>query len=335
MIPADVALEDLVDTIFELASGFMAAKYLFVASELGVFDELQRRPAGGTELAERLAIEPSRVAVLLRGIGALGLVERRSDRYHNAPAVAACLTDEAALDLRPLLRFWDRMNYPLWTRLDSSIRSGKPLASVRLNGEAQRTYSEGVEACSALAARVLPDRYDFARHRRLLDLGGGAGTWTQAVLARHPHLNGTLFDLPSAARLARERLAPTFADTRLAILEGDFFVDAIPEGHDVVLIANVLHVFSPTQNQQLLASVRQRVEPGTTLLLVDYWTDSAKREPRLAALLAGSFLLTTGEGDVYSVAAVGSWLEAAGWELVESKPLPIAASLLVARARSH
>jgi spermidine synthase len=54
--------------------------------------------------------------------------------------------------------------------------------------------SEGVEAITAGTAQVLPTRYDFSRHRRVLDLGGGTGSFLMAVLRRHPDLACTLFE---------------------------------------------------------------------------------------------------------------------------------------------
>ena len=116
------------------------------------------------------------------------------------------------------------------------------------------------------------------------------------------------------------------------VVEADFVEDPIPNGHDAVLLANVIHLFSPQSNSALLGRIRAAVEPGTRLLLVDFWTDDAHLEPAFAALMAGEFLIVSGEGDVYSVEEVAGWLRAAGWEFTAHKPLAGAASLVVATA---
>jgi methylase of polypeptide subunit release factors len=78
---------------------------------------------------------------------------------------------------------------------------------MNLSGEQQRIFSEGVEAIQAAPAGALQGAYDFRRHRRVLDLGGGTGSWLIALLQHYPSLEGTLFDLPNAAAVAGQRLA--------------------------------------------------------------------------------------------------------------------------------
>ncbi len=54
-------------------------------------------------------------------------------------------------------------------------------------------------------------------------------------------------------------------------------------------MANVIHLFSPDQNRELLRRVRAEVEPGGRLLLFDFWTDPTHTQPLAAALLAAEF----------------------------------------------
>ena len=61
----------------------------------------------------------------------------------------------------------------------------------------------------------------------------------------------------------------------------------------------------------LLHRVRRSVAAGPRLLLVDFWTNPTHTQPLAAALMVGGFLLTTGEGDVYSVEDVHGWLQGA------------------------
>ena len=71
---------------------------------------------------------------------------------------------------------------------------------------------------------------------------------------------------------------------------------------------------------------------GTRLLLVDFWTDDSHAEPVFAAIMAGEFLLASGEGAVYSVAEIGEWLKGAGWVMREHVALAGPASLVVGEA---
>lgn len=321
------------DAIFGVATGFMAAKYLFAASELGVFEALANGPLTLHALSEAVHVAPERLRPLLGAVAALELLVCDGGTYRNTACAQAHLAGTGGeVDLRPLVRFWDQLNYPLWMRLSKVIRSGAPNGSMHQSPASQATYSRGVEACSAPSALMLPHASDYRSATRLLDIGGGTGSWTAALLAAHPHMSGTVFDLPNAADLAREHLRPLIEAGRVQVVAGDFFASDIPRGHDLVLIANIMHALSASRAVDLLARVRAAVESGSRLLLVDFWTDRTGTRPRLAALMAGSFLLTTGEGGAYTEEEGWSWLADTGWTGIDTVELPNAARVLVAVA---
>jgi hypothetical protein len=318
------------EPIIQLAQGFMAAKHLFAANEIGLFVALADGPASLDYLADRTGIARPRVRILADALVSLGLVERQGDQYQNGPVAAAFLSGTGPADFRPFLRFWNHLSFPLWTNLDDVIRTGQGHLPTSLTDEQQRIYSEGVEAIMAAPAAALAAGYDFGRHRRLLDLGGGIGTWLMAVLSRYPALQGTLFEVPTAAAIARQRFAGASNGERVQVVAGNFFTDAIPAGHDAVLVANVIHLFSPAHNLDLLRTIRAAVPEGARLLLADWWTDPTHTQPPAAALLAGEFLVFTGEGDVYSEDEARGWLDESGWQFVERLPLAGPVSLIIA-----
>ena len=174
------------EPIFQVASGFMAAKHLFVANEVGVFAHLAAGPAALDELAQRVGIPRRTLRILADAMVALGFVERQGERYQNSPVAATFLSGRTAMDLRPFLRFWDHLSYPNWTKLAAACRTNDTaFGEVDYTEAEQQIFSEGVEAIQAVPAQMLPGTYEFARHRRLLDLGGGTGSWLMAVLRQY------------------------------------------------------------------------------------------------------------------------------------------------------
>ncbi len=297
------------ESIFQVASGFMAAKHLFVANEVGLFEKLAEGSATLDDLTQRLGIPRRTTRILADAMVALGFVQRSGDRYQNGPVADTFLSGRTPTDLRPILRFNNRLSYARWTKLEEAVRTGKAVfGEFAFTAEEQRIYSEGVEAITAGTAQALSIHYDFSRHRRVLDLGGGTGSFLLAVLRRHPDLACTLFELPLVAAVARRNLAANPLAQRIRIVEGDFFQDQIPEGHDAIIVANVWHNYSPERNCELFRRLRRSVSDEVRLLLVDFWTDPTHTQPLLAALMVGGFLLTTGAGDVYSTEEVHGWL---------------------------
>lgn len=318
-----------VEAVMRIAAGFMASKHLFVGSELGLFEHLADGPLELEALAGRAGAPVRTVRIVADALVALGLLEREAERYRNAPAAAALLAGRGGSDLRPVLRLFDRITYAAWMGLARAVRTGEAVRAQIEPGD-QQVLSEGIEALTEPAAAALPVRYDFEAHQRLLDLGGGTGSFLRAVLRHHAHLSGTLVDVPAVVALARERLAAAGLADRAEVVGSDIFVDDFPPAHDAVLVANVLHLMGPARNRLLLKRVREQIAESGRLLLVDFFTDPTHTRPAFAALMAGTFLTGYGEGDVYSEAEVTEWLETTGWRSLGSRVLAGPASLLIA-----
>jgi len=319
------------EPIMRIASGFMAAKLLFAANELGLFEALADAPASIDELATRLTLPRRTTRITADAMVAMGLLESTGDQYRNSEVAATFLAGRTPADLRPFLRFWDAISYPAWLRLADALRTGVPQGG-ELDDATQAIFLSGVEAITAGPAGVLARTFDFSSHQRLLDIGGGTGSWSITAARAHPHLRATVHDLPAVVGLAAERIAAAGLASRVTTVAGDMNSEALPAGHDVALLANVVHYWSPEQNRALLRRVRDAVDVGGRLLLADFWTDSTHTQPVMAALMAGEFTLQLPCGDVYSLDEVRDWLRSAGWQLLDHAQLAGPFSLIVAEA---
>ena len=117
------------EPIIKVAMGFMAAKHLFVASEVGLLEALAAGPATIEELASRTVSPLRTIAITAAAMVSLELIEQDGDRYQNGEPAAAFLAGKRGPDLRPMLRFFDQISYPTWQKLLDAVRTG--------NGQAQ------------------------------------------------------------------------------------------------------------------------------------------------------------------------------------------------------
>jgi SAM-dependent methyltransferase len=319
-------------TIMQLASGFMAAKHLFAANELGLFEALADSPATLEALAARTGLTRRAARISADAMVALGLLEVEDGTYRNGKAAARFLSGPGPHDLRPFQRFWDKISYPTWTRLAEALASGPSREIFQLDDELQQVASAGIEAILAGPATALPEVFDFGPHQRLLDVGGGTGSWSIAIAQRHQHLTGAVLELPTAVELARTRVAAAELGHRITVITGDAMAGELPAGYDVFLLANLIHYWSAEQNQELLQRVRRAAQPGSALLLADFWTNPAHTEPLQAALMAGEFAAHIRTGDVYSVEEARAWLDHTGWRFTDHRPLAGPQNLVVAEA---
>jgi len=320
------------EPIMRLASGFMAAKHLFAASELGIFEALTNAPATIEALAARTGLTVRAVRISADAMVALGLLDRDGDRYANGPVADHFLSGSTPADLRPLLRFWDQISYPTWECLAEALGSGPPREVFDLDDAQQAVVSAGIEAALAGPSNALAHAVDWSAFSRLLDIGGGTGSWTIAVARSHPHLEATVLDLPVVADMARSRVVGAGLADRITVTAGDVMSGELPAGHDVFLVANLVHYWGPGDNIDLLRRIRAAAPEHARLLLADFWTDPSHTRPLHAALMAGEFAVHLRDGDVYSVDEIHGWLSGAGWRFVEHAPLAGPQSLVVAEA---
>lgn len=319
--------------IFQLASGFMASKFLFAASELGLFEALADGPTDLDGLAARTGLTPRCARIAADAMVALGLLRRDGAAYANTATSAVFLSGATPADMRPLLRFWDRVSFPTWTGLAATLGRGRPDRQIfDIDPELVPVMSAGIEAATAGAAHAFAATSPVGPGGRLLDVGGGSGSWSIALAAQDPAARMTVFELPEVAAVARERVAAAGIGDRVDVLDGDVHIDGVPTGYDTFLVANVVHYWGPERNRALLRAIREATEPGARIHLADFWTDPTHTSPLPAALMAGEFAMHLEEGDVYSVAECGEWLAATGWRFTGHAPLAGPISLVTAEA---
>jgi SAM-dependent methyltransferase len=319
--------------IFEIAQGFMASKHLFAASELGLFEALGEGPVDLDGLAARTGLSPRTARISADAMVALGLLETQGDRYANGAVAATFLSGQAPADFRPLLKFWDRLSYPAWQDLAGALGRGRPAHEIfEIDDSLVPIMSAGIAAATAAACHALPEAAAMPAATRVLDVGGGTGSWSIALAASDPALTATVLELPEVAHVARDQLRGSAYADRIDVRDGDILIDELPSGYDAFLLANLVHYFTPETNRSILHRIRAATEPGARLLLADFWTDPTHTQPLAAALMAGEFAIHVNDGDVYSVEEAAAWLTATGWKLTGHAPLAGPISLVTAQA---
>ncbi len=130
--------------IFETATGFMRAKHLFMAGELGVFEVLADGGKSLDQLARDLGLPRRTARIIVDAVTALGFLEREGDRYRNAEVAQTFLSGRGPQDMRPFIRFWNRLSYRRWLTLEDSVRLGRGVSGeFNFTPDEQRIFSEG------------------------------------------------------------------------------------------------------------------------------------------------------------------------------------------------
>ncbi len=308
--------------LFNLCAGFIYSQVLLACVRLRLLEQLRDGPLNLSQIARQLELAPGAARALLSAAQALGLLEQRgTDQWGLGSVGAALLGNPAVLrmiehhpmlydDLRDpvaLLRDPDRSS--ALSRLWPYARNQSPAALAPAQVGA---YTALMASTQPLVAEELLDAYPLARHRCLLDVGGGDGSFLVAAAARAPQLRLMLFDLPGVITQARARLDAAGLAERTAVFGGDFGADELPSGADLITLVRVLHDHDDAPAMALLRAARRALPRGGRLVLAEPMTG-------VRGALAGTeayfafYLLAMGQGRARSAADVAQMLRTAGF----------------------
>ncbi len=312
--------------VVDLASAFYGSAALFAALELDLFAALAD-PDGVTceDLAKARAVDGRGLRLLLDACVALGLLTKEGTRYRNGPAAAACLVPGAPADLTQAIRY-NRDVYAAWGRAAELVRTGHPVEApaVHLGDDPERTrrFVLAMHGRALGIGRAVVPLLDLVGCRRLLDLGGGPGTYAALLAQANPELHCTVLDLPGIVRVARELIAASPAADRVTCLAGDYHATPYPPGQDAVTIFGALHQESPSAIRAILRRAYAALRPGGRIFVLDLMTDATHTHPRFSALFALNMALTTNHGWVFADTELCGWLAEAGFADCAVRPAP-------------
>ncbi|WP_424637555.1 methyltransferase [Embleya sp. AB8] len=329
--------------LMHMATGFWSFKTLAAALELGLFELLSGgREMPAHEIGARLDLVERPTDVLLTACTALRLLDKDGPFYRNSALAEEFLVERSDCYFGGVVRFNDRA-YPNWHRLADALRENRPLSwdpatqnSLFTSGDPTftRLFWQGMHSLSIGTARALGDVYDFARHARILDVGGGSGAFLIELCRRHPGLTGTLYDLPHVCALARARLGAAGLGGAITVTPGDFHRDAaLPGGHDVVLLSMILHDWDEPTGRALLRKCHDALAPGGVLLICELLVNRERTGPVDAALMGMSMVVETGAGRNYAEDEYLAWLHDAGFTGTEIRRFEAAGANGVVIAR--
>jgi demethylspheroidene O-methyltransferase len=201
-----------------------------------------------------------------------------------------------------------------------------------LDSEEVADYTALMSASQPLVANEILDAYPIAKHRCLLDVGGGDGSFLIEAGRRCATLQLILFDLPPVAERAARRFESLGLAPRARAIGGDFLKETLPLGADVLSLVRVVHDHDEAAAIAILRAAHAALPAGGILLLAEpmQGTPGAKT---VGEAYFGFYLLAMGRGKPRAPEHLQRMLEAAGFhstQLLRTRQ-PLQIRLIVAR----
>jgi predicted O-methyltransferase YrrM len=304
--------------ILEAARQFTNSRVILTAAELDLFTRLDPEPATAGTLAAAVAADARALSRLLDALVVLHLLEKDRDRY-RLTAEGRFLSAGRPGSVLPMVLHMNTI-WRNWSDLTACVKNGRnprlePVVDT-MNEEERKAFIGAMHVAGRALAQEIAAEVDLTSRRRLLDIGGGSGTYTIAFLERNPDLEAVLFDLEAVIPMAEERLRGEGLLDRADLQPGDFYEDELPKGCDAALLSAIIHQNGPEQNLALYRKILTALEPGGVLIIRDHIMDPSRTRPPAGVLFALNMLVNTPGGDTYTFAEVKEHLEKAGFEKV-------------------
>ncbi|MBX9927077.1 MAG: methyltransferase [Hyphomicrobiaceae bacterium] len=308
--------------LFDICAGFVYTQVLLACVRLGLFPMLRDGPLTAAEISARTGLPAASVERLAAAAVSLRLLSRRSGGRIGLGTLGAAIAKDGSI--AAMVEHHATLYVDLYDPV-ALLGSNKPKTAMSAywpytNVDRPAALSDGdVASYTALmstsqrmiAAEVVA-AYDFTRHQRLLDIGGGDGTFIATVAGAAPGLSMTLFDLPAVAAIAQKRFEADGIGSRATAVGGDFYRDTLPAGADVVTLVRVLFDHDDTSAVAILKAARAAMAPEATLVIAEPMSGARGAGPVMDAYFS-FYLLAMGKGRSRSVNDFMRLLRATGF----------------------
>jgi len=286
--------------IVRLAFGFAVSQALRVVADLEIANHLGDGEWSVDDLAAKTYSHADALYRIMRLLAAEGLFRETAARRFRLTKVGEALRSDKGSSPRELIRMLNGAPYLAFAQLGHSVRTGLPafdevFGKPRFDWLADHPdeaalFQRAMITLSQDSNEAIAEAYDFGGFSRVVDVGGGHGQLLSAILSRHAHLSGVVFDLPSGIQMARPGAGGNLQSTEF--IAGNFF-ESVPHGADVYVMKKVIHDWNDKQAVVILRNCRDAMTPHGKVLVAETIIPTGN-EPDPIKLIDANMLVVTG-----------------------------------------
>jgi predicted O-methyltransferase YrrM len=311
--------------------GYVAAAALGAAMELGVFWLLAKEPLPAADVARSLGIPLNRCHHWLEILCSLGPLDSRAGAYAPARLAREAILAAQSQDTWAFQAGEERESS--FFMRDLALNIGKPVSAWQTRKEPPPDYLQRIQEDPAFAARFtrklyeihsplaerLADLVDISEVRSLLDLGGGSGVVSFALLRKQDNLTSVVVDVQNVCEAGREIARENRLEHRMTYQAADLLQDELPAGFDLVILCDV-----GTFAEELFGRIYAALNPRGRLLVVDKFAPvgTSAAPSRLTSAFLSSLQLPAQSIDFTTAEMVQTQLGRVGFRETSVTPLP-------------
>jgi precorrin-6B methylase 2 len=297
------------EKLMAMLQGASVSRMLQVANRIGVFEAVADRFRTSRHLARRLGAHPEGISRLCNALTALGLLEKGQEGYRLSPVWSDYLLPDGEYSFKGYMDLY----HDTWeeiTKLEKTVRTGRPvrtaIARIKKDPRQLKNFINGMHGRAVTAARLISERLNLRDVHRMIDVGGGPGSYALEWASRYLHLSAVIFDLPEVVPVTKKYIRRYGLSSRVKTRAGDFHKDGLGKGYDLALLANILQMYGEEDNLKLLSKVHRALVPAGRVVINGFFTDETGTYPKESALFAMFIATAMPDGNAYPVP--GCWI---------------------------
>lgn len=264
-------------------AGIHRRNIIHAGVKLGIFEAITEVPISADEIAADLELDSEYAYRLLRALANYDVMDEHEDHQFSLTSVGKHFKADHPRSVRDILLATRSTETRLvWTHLPDIVEEGGPDGFVREFGcgcweymDRNPAFAEVFNGWMTVGSQMLMPsvldalkNVDLDRFSTVCDVGGGHGYLLCHLLATHPHLEGSVLDLPSVVEETTQHWAPKLGvEDRCTYIAGDMFED-VPEA-DAYFEKFVLHDWSDPECVDVLSTIHEASSADARVFLVE------------------------------------------------------------------
>ena len=312
------------EDVYGLLYASTASAVLGAAIETGLVWMLAEEPLDAEGVAKALNIPGKRCHYWLQLLHSIGILETVPQGYAPSPLARSAFLDSRSRESWKHLATDERersagvSNLALYIGEPGSVWKAQGLTQPRdyvekmkVNYERAREFTRMLYEVHQYLGNELAAGLDMTGVRRLMDVGGGSGVVSMALLRKHPGLTAIVVDMENVCIAGREIAEENSLSDRIAYRPADLSKDDFPGGFDMVMLCDV-GVFGEELFRMLWTSLKE----AGRLVIVFHFSPAEYAAP--PSRLRWTFLdsLEDPNFSIPTIAQVQAKLTQAGFELL-------------------
>jgi ubiquinone/menaquinone biosynthesis C-methylase UbiE/predicted transcriptional regulator len=299
----------------DLTWSFAGAVVFSKAAKVGLLSALakQKDPISAKSLSSKLKLDKEAVRKILNALTALDILLKRSEKYSLKSDFKRLFNrHEEIIDW---IMHADYLAIKWYEQMEGYLKTGKIKRRIR-NFEDQRSFLGAMKFNSYMIFDILIKNINLNNVKKMVDIGGGSGTYSINIVKRYKKLNSYVLDIPQSKEIALKDIKHEKLDKRIHFIGMDYFDMEFENRFDFALIANVLHQEKESDCKRLLKKTYNALKTGGRVCILDFAIDETKTKPLFGALFAINMF---DFGDCYSFSQLKKWLKWSGFKNIKRR----------------